>query len=200
MPTFMPRSRKAERQIDRGGRFADAALAGGDRDDRGRRRERPSGPCCWPWPCVWRGPPAGRRALRRTRCGRAGLALGGQRDHRRLHAGHRLDGLLGALSHRLPGLHRRWHRRVIEKNTLPSLATMSDSVPVLGSGVPSGPATLPRLARTSSLVTGMAFFPLILAVTIVSRALWSTEPPQVIDRAKSGGQWHPMPGSRSREE
>ena len=31
---------------------------------------------------------------------------------------------------------------VIEKNTLPSVATMSDSAPVFGSGVPSGAATL----------------------------------------------------------
>ncbi len=44
---------------------------------------------------------------------------------------------------------------LIEKNTLPSLATMSDSVPVLGNGVPSGPATWLSAASTSSLVTGM---------------------------------------------
>ena len=34
MPTLQPERREAEREIDRGGRFADAALAGGDRDDR----------------------------------------------------------------------------------------------------------------------------------------------------------------------
>ncbi len=33
---------------------------------------------------------------------------------------------------------------VIEKNTLPSLATISDSFPVAGSGEPSGLGTLPR--------------------------------------------------------
>ena len=44
---------------------------------------------------------------------------------------------------------------VIEKNTLPSLATMSDSVPVSGSGVPSGARDLARLASTCSLVTAM---------------------------------------------
>ena len=59
---------------------------------------------------------------------------------------------------------------VIEKNTLPSLATMSDSVPVFGSGVPSGAATLPSAASTSSLVTGMFDlyrFPRRFGVTIV---------------------------------
>ena len=47
MPTFRPRSRKPEREIDRGRRFADAAFARRHRDDRGdagnagRRRRRP---------------------------------------------------------------------------------------------------------------------------------------------------------------
>ena len=45
---------------------------------------------------------------------------------------------------------------VIEKNTLPSLATTSESVPVLGSGVPSGDATPSSAASTWSLVTAMA--------------------------------------------
>jgi hypothetical protein len=33
MPTDAPSAAKRERQVDRGGRFADAALARGDRDD-----------------------------------------------------------------------------------------------------------------------------------------------------------------------
>src|SRR5712672_4170207 len=49
---------------------------------------------------------------------------------------------------------------VIEKNTLPSVTTMSDSLPVLGSGVPSGPGTAARAARTSSLLTAMSTAPL----------------------------------------
>ena len=39
---------------------------------------------------------------------------------------------------------------VIEKNTLPSVATISESFPVAGSGSPSGLETLPSAARTSS--------------------------------------------------
>ena len=104
MPTFMPRSRRPSARLT-----AVVDLPTPPLPDATAMIEAtpgtPEGPCCWPWPCVCAGRPRGRRALRRTRCGRAGLALGGQRDHRRLHAGHRLDGFLGALSHRLPGLH-----------------------------------------------------------------------------------------------
>src|SRR5262249_46718032 len=39
-----------------------------------------------------------------------------------------------------------------EKNTLPSLSTTSESLPVLGNGVPSGDRTFSRLASTCSLL------------------------------------------------
>ena len=45
----------------------------------------------------------------------------------------------------------------IEKNTLPSLTTTSDSASVCVSGVPSGAGTLARLSRTCCLVGAMAF-------------------------------------------
>jgi hypothetical protein len=48
---------------------------------------------------------------------------------------------------------------VMEKNTFPSPATTSDSVPVLGSGVPSGDCTAARLASTCSLLTAIARSP-----------------------------------------
>jgi hypothetical protein len=41
---------------------------------------------------------------------------------------------------------------VSEKNTLPSLTTTSESVPVAGSGRPSGAFTSARRSSTSSLV------------------------------------------------
>jgi hypothetical protein len=41
---------------------------------------------------------------------------------------------------------------LIEKKTLPSLTTTSDSLPVFGSGAPSGLFTASRLARTSFFV------------------------------------------------
>ncbi len=44
---------------------------------------------------------------------------------------------------------------VMEKNTLPSVATMSESLPLCGSGTPSGPETEASLARTSSLSNAM---------------------------------------------
>src|SRR5215470_1038544 len=44
---------------------------------------------------------------------------------------------------------------VIEKNTLPSVASTSDSAPLLFNGVPSGQLTRARLASTSSLVTAI---------------------------------------------
>ena len=45
---------------------------------------------------------------------------------------------------------------VMEKNTLPSLATMSESLPLADSGTPSGPDNVASLARTSSLSNAMA--------------------------------------------
>src|SRR5215813_1873261 len=48
---------------------------------------------------------------------------------------------------------------VIEKKTLPSVATTSDSFPLLGSGAPSGLFTASRLARTASLVTAIVSSP-----------------------------------------
>jgi hypothetical protein len=45
---------------------------------------------------------------------------------------------------------------LIEKNTLPSLTTMSDSVPVAGSGVPSGDLTAESRSSTASGVAGIA--------------------------------------------
>jgi hypothetical protein len=53
---------------------------------------------------------------------------------------------------------------VIEKNTLPSATTMSDSAPVLGSGSPDGLATAARLARTSLLVNAI-----LLSMTAAGR-------------------------------
>jgi hypothetical protein len=44
---------------------------------------------------------------------------------------------------------------VMEKNTLPSLATISESFPVAVSGRPSGVGTLESAARTSSLSDAM---------------------------------------------
>ncbi len=44
---------------------------------------------------------------------------------------------------------------VIEKKTLPSLATISESFPVAGSGAPSGLETLPSAARTSSFMSAI---------------------------------------------
>src|SRR5262249_35525746 len=49
---------------------------------------------------------------------------------------------------------------VIEKNTLPSETMMSDSLPVFGSGVPSGLLTAERPARTASLVIAIRNAPL----------------------------------------
>jgi hypothetical protein len=56
---------------------------------------------------------------------------------------------------------------LIEKNTLPSVATMSDSAPVCVSGRPSGAATLASVSAMSSLVTAMA--PLLCSPTVVER-------------------------------
>ena len=146
MPTLRPSVAQAERQIDRGGRFADAALAGGDRDDRLDARARRPAPLRGAARAAgWRGP-----AARRLAAGGAGAApalrSAVSATMRRLHARQRTHRLLGALAHRLPGLAPAPASTVIEKNTLPSLTTMSDSVPVLGSGVPSGAAT-PSSAR-----------------------------------------------------
>src|SRR5262245_19926316 len=48
---------------------------------------------------------------------------------------------------------------LIEKYTLPSLTTMSDSLPLLGSGVPSGDLTPSRPARISALPIAMPCTP-----------------------------------------
>src|SRR5262249_8666557 len=48
---------------------------------------------------------------------------------------------------------------LIEKNTLPSPTTTSDSTPACGSGFPSGAETAPRAPRTCSFVTAMSSAP-----------------------------------------
>src|SRR6188508_1800293 len=48
---------------------------------------------------------------------------------------------------------------LIEKNTFPSLTTMSDSVPVFGKGLPSGALMPARRSRISCFVGAMAFSP-----------------------------------------
>ena len=48
---------------------------------------------------------------------------------------------------------------VMEKNTLPSVTTMSDRVPVSVSGLPSGLATPASVARTSSLIDAILTLP-----------------------------------------
>src|SRR3569833_3123612 len=53
--------------------------------------------CAWPWPCPW--------VWGACPCGAAAGALRRQRHQRRRHARHGLDGVLGALAHRLPSLH-----------------------------------------------------------------------------------------------
>ena len=45
---------------------------------------------------------------------------------------------------------------LIEKNTFPSLTTMSESVPVAGSGVPSGDFTVESRSSTAALAAGIA--------------------------------------------
>jgi hypothetical protein len=101
-----------QREIDRGGGLADAALAGGHRDDRGDARNA-GGALRLRLSLTVRVSVSVTLRSRRARSGRGGtrrgpaaaLPLGGERDHRRLHAGDRLHRVLGALSHRLPGLH-----------------------------------------------------------------------------------------------
>ena len=80
---------------------------------------------------------------------RAGARSAVSATMHRFDARHGADRGFGALAHRFPGLTAP-ASTVIEKNTLPSLTTMSDSLPVAGSGAPSGPETLPSAARTSS--------------------------------------------------
>ena len=109
----------------------------------GRGRARGLAPGCRPAGAV------------RPRRGAAARALGGQRHHDRFDARHGADRRLGALAHRFPCFDRGGST-VIEKNTLPSLATISESFPVAGSGAPSGPEILPSAARTSSLRSAMA--------------------------------------------
>ena len=159
MPTLRPRSRSAEREIDRGGRFADAALAGGDRDDRADARNaggRPRGRCpCPPVPRGARGAGVRLPAVAADAAARAAGAFGGERDHDRLHAGNRAHRRFGALAHVFPGLDLRAASTVIEKNTLPSVATISDSFPVAGERRAVGRATAASFARTSSLSDAM---------------------------------------------
>ena len=98
-PTESPFALQRQREIGGDRRFADAALARGDRDDRAHaRRERGFAPR-----------PAGLRRrgvpVARARGGGAGIArraarLGGQDRGHRQHAGQRLDRLLGGLAQR----------------------------------------------------------------------------------------------------
>ena len=144
----------------------------------------PDGPCCGPWPCVCAArPPAGAPCGGLAAAAPA-LALCRQRHHRRLHAGHCLDRLLGALSHRLPSLHHAG----IDGDREEHLAVARDDLRQRA-GVGQRRAVRPRdfAEALEDVFPGdrHGFVPANLAVTIVSRALWSTEPSQVIDRAKS---------------
>ena len=97
-----PQRRETQREIDRGGRFADPTLARGHRDDGLDPRHALNAIA------AGSGTRAGRRrAWRRARRRRARLAFRGQRDERGLHARQRAHRLLGALAHGLPGLHLR---------------------------------------------------------------------------------------------
>jgi hypothetical protein len=84
---FQAQRGEAEREVAGGGRLADAALAGRDRDDLGDAGDRPR----------FRRAPM-RMAARRRRRRRAG-ALGGQRRQRRGDARKRLDPRLGGGAH-----------------------------------------------------------------------------------------------------
>ena len=88
-----PEVAQAERQVDRGGRLADAALAGGDGDDVGDVGDALAADAGGS-----RRPGRGRGALV------AGRALGGQRDEGVRHAGYRLGRGFGGLAHQFPGL------------------------------------------------------------------------------------------------
>src|SRR5262249_43998679 len=91
--------RKSEREIDRGGRLANAALAGGNRNDRLDPGHALHGLATRAAARAWR-----RARVRRRRRRGAGLALGGQRDHRGGDARQRAHRLLRALTHAFPGL------------------------------------------------------------------------------------------------
>ena len=117
----------------------------------------PDGPCAWPWPWVCAARPA---AGRRAPCG--GRAAGAAPPLRSAVSATIADCTPGIALTASSARFRTGSQActtpastVIEKNTLPSVATMSDSVPVFGNGVPSGAATLPSAASTSSLVTGI---------------------------------------------
>ena len=97
-PTLRPLAAKRQREVDGDRRFADAALAGGDRDDGAARRA----------PAALPPAPARRLCVRvrvrlraRAAGARAGLRLGGQHRRDREHAGERLDRALGRLAQRL---------------------------------------------------------------------------------------------------
>ena len=63
---------------------------------------------------------------------------------------------------------------LIEKNTLPSVTTTSDSAPVVVSGVPSGLGTLARASRICCLVAAICIPPWICGDTIGSGRSRST--------------------------
>ena len=101
-----------ERQVDRRGGFADAALAGGDRDN-GLHARHPGLLACLRRSRLTRRRrgASGRRSRhgatgRRWRGPRAGRAFAGERHHCGDDAGHGADRHLGGLAHRLPGRHQ----------------------------------------------------------------------------------------------
>ena len=160
---LQPEIAQAEREIDRGGRFADAAFAGGDRDDRTRRRE-----------CR----PATGRGARRPAPVPPRAAAGGACRGEPAAVAARLrpparSAVSATMTELTPGTARiaasarsrtvshcltAPASTVIEKKHLAVAATISDSFPVAGSGAPSGPEILPSAARTSSfkaVMTGL---------------------------------------------
>jgi hypothetical protein len=131
MPTLQAERRETERQIDRGGGFADAALARGDRDDR-----------------LDPGTPGGssrRRARGRGRARRAGA--GGRPGRAALRSAVSAPARIARPAPRAPPSRPLAHRSqaftcaastVIEKNTLPSVAHQSESAPVWAAGCRRG--------------------------------------------------------------
>ena len=100
---------KPERQIDRGRRLADAALARGNGDDGGNTRNTGLG-ASLQLAGLRRRVRVGRALLRRRRWrGRTGpsLAAGGQRHHRTLDAGNGLGGAFGGFAQRFEFLRAR---------------------------------------------------------------------------------------------
>ena len=161
MPTLQAVGGKAEREVDGGGRLADAALAGGDRDDR-----------------LDAGHAALALAVRRRRMRRAaGAAVRRAAARRRARA--RRDGasmpppffsaVSATTAPATPGIAlttrsaaarsgssscARAAGTVIEKNTLASAMKMSETMPRLTmSPSKSGPRTVLSLSMTASLVT-----------------------------------------------